>query len=122
MKLTLTTLKPLHSTWIIEFYNKMTSGEVKPIIQNGWKSAGIEDALKMGKRNMPSLDPFFDIDLLLPPPITPIQPQAFMDKGVLSCNEEDGVFIYDNAWMMEGENVTGNRNTFDGFVNEGDDL
>ena len=35
VKLTLTTVKSLHSTWIIEFYNKMTSDDGKQIIQNG---------------------------------------------------------------------------------------
>ena len=35
VKLTLTTLKFLQSIWIIESYNKMTSDEGKPIIQNG---------------------------------------------------------------------------------------
>ena len=52
VKLTLTTLKPLHLNWIIELYNKMTSGEGKPIIQNVWKSAGIEDTLRMGKESL----------------------------------------------------------------------
>ena len=68
MKLTLKTLKPLNSTWIIEFYNKMTSDERTPVIQNAWKSPGIEDALRMGKGNIPLLDQFFDNDPLLAPP------------------------------------------------------
>ena len=84
----------------------MTSNEGKPIIQSGLKSAVIEDALRMGKENMPSLDPFFDIDPLLAPPNTPIQPQAVMDeeiftsRGLLSCSEEDGDFNDDDAWVM----------------------
>ena len=84
VKLTFTTLKSLHSTWIIEFYSKMTSNERKPYIQNGWKNAGIEDALRMGNRNMPSLDSFFDIDPLLAPPIPSIQPQASMEEEILT--------------------------------------
>ena len=93
VKLALTTLKPLHSTWIIEFYNKMKCTERTLITQNSWKSADVEDALSMGKGNMPSLDPFFDIDPLLTPSTTPIQLQAVMDEdiltsmGFLSCNE-----------------------------------
>ena len=66
----------------------MTSNKGKPIIQNGSKSAGIEDALRMGKGSMPSLDPFFDIDPHLAPPpsspITPIQPQAVIDEEILA--------------------------------------
>ena len=101
----------------------MTSDEGKPIIQNGWKSAGIENALRMGKGNMPLLDTFFDTDPLLVPPITPIQPQAvmreeiFISKDLLSCNEED-----DEAWVMEGEDKTGERNAFDVFVDEDNNL
>ena len=123
--LTLTTLKPLHSTWIIEFYNKMTSDEGKPIIQNAWKSAGVEDDLRMGKGNMPSLDPFFDINPLLAPLI---QPQAAMDEKILtstsllSCNEEDKDLNDDDAWVMEGEGITRERNEFDFFIDDDNDL
>ena len=83
----------------------MTANEGKPIIQNGWKSAGVEDALRMTKGKMPSLDPFF-----LTPPITSMTPQAVKDEeiltsmGVLSCNEEDDNFTDDNSWVMEGHN------------------
>ena len=83
----------------------MTSDEGKSIIQNGWKSAGVEDALGMAKGKMPSLDPFF-----LTPPITSMTPQAVTDEeiltsmGVLSCNEEDDKFTDDNALVMGGYN------------------
>ena len=71
----------------------MTCNERTLITQNSWKSADVEDALNMGKGNMSSLDPFFDIDPLLTPSTTPIQPQAVMDEdiltsmGFLSCNK-----------------------------------
>ena len=83
----------------------MTADEGKPIIQNGWKSAGVEDALRMAKGKTSSFDPFF-----LTPPITSMTPQAVKDEeiltsmGVLSCNEEDDNFTDDNAWVMEGHN------------------
>ena len=76
---------------------------------------------------MPSLDPFFDIDPLLAP-ITPIQPQDVMDEeiltsmGLLSCNEEDDDFNNDYVWAMEGEDINGERNAFDVFADEDDDL
>ena len=75
---------------------------------------------------MPSFDPFFDIDVLLAPSITPMTPQAVMDKerltstGLLSCNEEDDKFNGDDTWVMEREDITGERNVFDLFV-DGDD-
>ena len=65
VKLKLTILKPLHASWIIDFFNHMTSTEGKQIILNGWKSTGILEAIRLGKDNMPSLDPFNDIDPLL---------------------------------------------------------
>ena len=82
----------------------------------------------MGEGNIPSLDPFFDIDPLLAPPITPMTPQAVMDEeilasmGLLSYNEEDGKFNNDDAWLTEGEDITRERKTFDVFVDQDDDL
>ena len=46
----------------------MTSDERTPVIQNAWKSPGTEDALRMGKGNIPLLDQLFDNDPLLAPP------------------------------------------------------
>ena len=60
----LTTLKPLHGKWLLECYNHITSETGAEIILNGWKAAGIYDALKMGAAALPSLDPFQDISPL----------------------------------------------------------
>ena len=68
---------------------------------------------------MPSLHQFFDIDPLLAPPIIPIQPQAVIGEEILtsmdllSCNEDDDDFNHDDVWVMEGEDITGERNVFD---------
>ena len=123
-----TKLDEIEVNLTLEFYNKMTSDEGNPIIQNGWKNAGTEDTLRMGKGNMPSLDPFFDIDPLSAHPITPILTQAVMDeeiltsKGLLSCNEEDDDFNDGDAWVIEGEDITCERNTFEVLVDEDNDL
>ena len=56
--------------------------------------------------------------------ITPMQRQVVMDEeiltfvGLLSCNEEDGNFIDDDAWVMEREDITGERDAFDVFVDD----
>ena len=77
---------------------------------------------------MPSLDSFFDNDPLFAPPINPLQPQAVIDEeiltpmGLLSCNEENDDFNDDDAWLNEGKNITGERNTFNVFVDEDDAL
>ena len=42
--------------------------------------------------------------------------------GLLSCNEEDDDFNNDYVWAMEGEDINGERNAFDVFADEDDDL
>ena len=55
-------------------------------------------------------------------------PQAVMDEeiltsmGLLSCNEDDDKFNDGDAWMAEREDIIGERNAFDVFVDEDDDL
>ena len=63
--LQLSKLKPVHAGWIAEFYNHMSTPKGKEIIDSGWKSAGIFDALELGSSKMPSIDPFQDIDPML---------------------------------------------------------
>ena len=48
-----------------DFYNFITSSEGKEIVVNGWKTAGIYDALELGRKKLPSIDPFQDIDPLV---------------------------------------------------------
>ena len=52
VKLTLTILKPIHVGWLIEFYNHMTTDNGCDIIKNGWKAAGITDAIRLGLNNL----------------------------------------------------------------------
>ena len=65
VKLRLTALKPLHAQWIVDFYNEMTTVKRKPIIESGWRAAGITDAIRIGSKNLPAIDPFHDIDPLI---------------------------------------------------------
>ena len=65
VKLQLTTLKPLHAQWVVDFYNEMTSSKGKNIIESGWRAAGITDAIRLGSKNLPPFDPFHEIDPLL---------------------------------------------------------
>ena len=39
-----------------------------------------------------------------------------------SCNEEDDKFNDEDAWVMKGEDITRERNAFDVFIDEDDDL
>ena len=49
---------------LLEFYNQITSETGAEIILNGWKAAGIYDALKIRAAALPSLDSFQDISPL----------------------------------------------------------
>ena len=54
-------MKPLHARWLIKLYNMMTTGEGKQVIKSGWEAAGITEAIEIGSKNLPSLDPSRDI-------------------------------------------------------------
>ena len=58
-------LKPLHIKWLVELCNHMSTDEGKEIVANGWKKAGIFDAIKFGSSGLLSLDPFGGICLLI---------------------------------------------------------
>ena len=57
----LTTLKPLHAKWLVEYYNQITSESGSSVIINDWKAAGIYDAIIAGSSGLQSIDPFEDI-------------------------------------------------------------
>ena len=49
----------------MEFYNHITTSQGKEIIDNGWKAAGISDAVKVGSSKLLPTDHFHDIDPML---------------------------------------------------------
>ena len=55
--LQLTKLKPVYASWIVEFFNHMSTLKGKEIIGSGWKSAGIFDTLELGSIKVSSIDP-----------------------------------------------------------------
>ena len=77
----------------------------------------------MGKGNMPLFYPFFDTDHFWRPNHSNAATSCHgwgdpSFVGLLSCNEEDGNFIDDDAWVMEREDITGERDAFDVFVDD----
>ena len=50
VELRLSILKPLHASWVVDFYNLMISADDKEVILNGWEAAGIDmpSALVLG--------------------------------------------------------------------------
>ena len=83
----LQTLKPLHACWLLDFYNFITSAEGKDTILNGWKTAGIYDAIRLGLKNLPSINPFHDIEPLISEDTTPLATNldavCQLDQGVI---------------------------------------
>ena len=57
----LTTIKPIHAKWIVDYYDHITSKAGTNVIIKGWKSAAIYDAIKTGKSNLRSINLFNDI-------------------------------------------------------------
>ena len=50
---------------MVEYYNEITSENGSSVIINGWKAAGIYDAIKAGSPGIQSIDPFEDISSLV---------------------------------------------------------
>ena len=65
VKLQLTTIKPIHAAWIVDFYNHMITEKRTDVIESGWRAAGITDALIKGSKDLSSIDPFEHIDPML---------------------------------------------------------
>ena len=57
VKLHLTILKPLHAQWVVSFYNQIATVKGKHIVESGWRVAGITDAIRLGRKNLPAIDP-----------------------------------------------------------------
>ena len=62
IKFQLTTTKPLHAHWFIHLYNELSSPGAKDVIIGRWKKSGIYDAIKLGSSDLPSIDPFAEIE------------------------------------------------------------
>ena len=56
-------MKTLHTKWVMNLYDKITSEKRKEIVLNGWMAAGILYAVEMGSTKLRYFDPFNDIDL-----------------------------------------------------------
>ena len=57
-------MKPLHGCWLIEMYNELTSARCKKVIKSRWERLRILDAITLGSKKLPKLDPFADTDPL----------------------------------------------------------
>ena len=65
VKLRLSTLKPRHAGWVIDFYNEMTSSKGVELVKSGWRASGIQDAVSLGLGKLPPIDPFEELDPMI---------------------------------------------------------
>ena len=123
VKLRLSILKPLHAGWVVDFYNYMTSADGKKLIENGWVASGIADAVRLGLKELPTLDPFSDIDPIIDDDSTvetnlnaicSLAPDEI--EGYQRRDEED-----DDSDSDEWESPESPRNAFDVFENFDDE-
>ena len=122
VKSNLTTLKPLHAASIMEFYDLMTSDQGKSVIKNGWKASGITGVTESGLANLPSIDPFADIDSLIIEPTIGINESPFLEEEIIERGYARGWHDdSDKEWEMEGQNKTRSAfNIFDDVNDNGE--
>ena len=107
VKTPLITMKPLHAKWIMNLYDEITSEKGKEIVLNGWKAAGILDAVKMGSAKLKCLDPFNDIDPLGGDSISFEDDIQFPKEGNLNVNErcesdsDDEYVLHDERYVFD---------------------
>ena len=99
--------------WILEFYNFMIEERGKEIISNGWKAAGITEALELGATGIQPLDPSSDIDPLL-------SNSSFIDEIPIPAIDEmagyertDDDDLDEDEWIHPNYNAEDDRNMFD---------
>ena len=56
----LSVIKSLHTKWLTEYYNHISSEAGTKVIVNDFKLAGIYDAIRWGKSSLQSIDLFND--------------------------------------------------------------
>ena len=104
MKFPLTTIKPIHASWITDFYDHMSTEEGTKIIVNGWKASGILDAVRGGSAELSPIDPFQDIS---PLPSIPDQ----RDTAIYRCRNPMSWISSTNRLMTTKMNQIGRMKT-----------
>ena len=113
IKVPLSVVKPLHGCWLIEMYNELTSVRCKKVFKSGWERSGILDAITLGLKKLPELDPFADIDMLESDEI-PDFPET---EEVHEEYKHDEVEFFNECSRSEWEEDE-TRNAFDIFEND----
>ena len=94
-------------------YNELTSTRCKNVIKSGWERSGILDAMTLGSKTLPKLDPFADIGPLESDEI----PDFSEIEEVHEEYEHDEVEFFDESSGSEWEEDE-TCNAFDIFKND----
>ena len=112
---------PLHAKWLVEHYNHISSEAGTEVIVNGFKLAGIYDAIRSGKSSLQSTDPFNDIAPLADS-LSEDNPGNFVQLSadlredyVNELDENDSEDDEDTEWGLEDDFK---RNAFDEFITD----
>ena len=104
VKFKLSSMKPLHAKWLMEAYDHMTTATSREIYLNGWVKSGINRATENGSTDIPTLDPFLEIDS--------IENQMWQDLVVSIDGSFKTTYITDNLesdsdseWEDDGGNI-----------------
>ena len=124
VKLRLSILKPIHA-WLVDLYNHMTTSKGKEVILSGWRASGITDAIRLGLKSLPSVDPFEEID----PMIATSLGEDGMLRAICNLSPEEKALGYvrnndeesdeenddnDSKWVCEGGEAYDPLRDFDG--------
>ena len=115
----LSVIKPLHAKWLVEYYNHISSEAGTKVIVNGFKLAGIYDAIRSGKSSLQSIDPFNDIAPLADSlsegnPGNFVQLSDDLREGYEhELDENESEDDEDTEWGLEGDF---DRNAFEDFI------
>ena len=77
----------------------MTTSKGKSIIESGWRTAGITDAIRLGRKNLPLIDPFHEISPLLEE--NAVENQQL--QAVCAITSEEKQIGY-STWLDDEEN------------------
>ena len=110
VKLRLSVLKPLHAKRLMNTFNFMTYQAGSDVISNGWKAAGITEALSKGLNDLESLNPFKSIDPLVELNVTVDQSDRETNANqqmYFVTTKDDDRDETDEDWVLEekGEEV-----------------
>ena len=109
----------MHANWLVEYCNHISSEAGTEVIVNGFKLAGIYDAIRSGKSSLQSIDPFNDIAPLADSlsegnPGNFVQLSDDLREGYVNeLDENESEDDEDTKWGQEDDF---NRNVYDDFI------